>query len=216
MLKKRIIPIQLLDGGRLVKSVRFSGFRDVGNPVTSSRVYNSQTADELVLLDVTREGRDFNKLVSVLSKVAAEVFMPISVGGGVDSLLKAGQLIAEGADKVIINTAYFSQSSLVSEIASVYGRQAIVLSLDVKREGDTWWVYSHFGTQREMSLQDIFSSLDFESVGELLVQSIDCDGEMLGYDIDLYRFCRQYYKGPLVAAGGCGNYQDLADVFFCR
>lgn len=215
MLKHRIIPVELLLDGRLVKSVQFEGFRDVGDPLKSSQVYADQDADELVLLNVGRERRNSADIVPYLEKVVETCFMPIAAGGGVISIEDAAALFNAGADKVVVNSAAYTDKPLLSEIARRYGRQSLVISIDVVRESSGGYqLFSHCGRRRQLlDLDQHIEAVIAAGAGEILLNSIDRDGRMNGYDLDLLEHVRSRCDVPLIICGGAGNYTHLLDAF---
>jgi imidazole glycerol-phosphate synthase subunit HisF len=221
MLKKRIIPIQLLAKGRLVKSVRFDGWRDVGDPVKSSTVYNSQQADELIFLNVERGTRSVQALAEVIERVSKVCFMPLAMGGGIASAEDAAFLILHGADKVVINSAAYAQPDIISRTAERFGAQACVICIDVRFEksplgtGDGRYVlYSDCGRRAQtVTLEDHIRNVMAAGAGEIMIQSIDRDGTMAGFDVPLIDRVMKCSTIPLIAAGGSGNYDHLKDVF---
>ena len=150
MLKRRIIPVQLLLNGRLVKPVQFGEYRDVGNPISSSKVYSSQDADELVFLNIARENRDCRDLVTLIDRVSEVCFMPLTVGGGIDSLEVARDLIRSGADKIVLNSAAYSNPGLITQISRLAGSQAVMVSIDARwrEENQDYVLYSDCGRSR--------------------------------------------------------------------
>lgn len=214
MLKRRIIPVQLLAGGRLVKPVQFGAWRDVGDPVKSSRVYNDQDADELVFLNVDRGERSIEPLLDVLRKVSEVCFMPLSVGGGIRSLDDARRLILSGADKVVVNSIAYAKSAVLTEIAGAFGAQAVICSVDVRREAGSWRCFSGCGGEREgVSLLDHLRSVVEAGAGEILVTSIDREGTMVGYDVELLRQVSGAVSVPVIGHGGAGTYEHLKTAF---
>lgn len=214
MLKKRLIPVELLLEGRLVKSRQFSSFRDVGDPVKSSQVYSDQYADELIFLNIDRLQRGIEPLRRFIRAVSEVVFMPLTVGGGVATPKDAQVLFEEGADKVSVNSAAYSNLSVISEISGHYGTQAVVAAIDVLWDGQTWVCYSNCGREKQqVSLSDHLSSVVSAGAGEVLIQSIDRDGQMQGYDTDLLAYARTIVTVPIIGAGGAGNYEHLSEAF---
>ena len=217
MLKKRIIPIQLLMEGRLVKTRRFSDWRDVGDPVKSSAVYNSQYADELIFLNISRQSRSIDDLKRVIAAVSKVSFMPIAMGGGIQTTSDAAELILTGADKIVVNTLAFRNPDIITETASRFGAQAVIASIDVLRDEESgeYRLMSDRGERREfVKLETHVRSLITAGAGEIMIQSIDQDGMMTGYDIDLVRRVTAVSTIPVIAAGGSGNYQHLKDYFW--
>ena len=214
MLKRRIIPIELLDGDRLIKTVGFSAPRDVGDPVKSSQVYSDQDADELVLLNIAREHRDIAALVDVVARIARECFVPFTVGGGIQCLEDAASLFAAGADKVLVNSATYSQPSLISEIAARYGQQSVVVGIDARSEETGFALFSDCGRVRERaSLADHVATVVDAGAGEIMIQSIDKDGMMNGYDLTMLKLVISLSPVPVIVAGGAGDFMHLKAAF---
>ena len=214
MLKRRIIPIELLDGGRLVKTARFAAPRDVGDPVKSSQVYSNQDADELLLLNIDRGQREVQALIDVLVKIAQECFVPLTVGGGIRNLADATRLFVAGADKVLVNSVAFTQPGLIREIGARYGRQAVVVGIDAKVEKNGYALYSDCGRHQERaSLSEHISTIVAAGAGEIMIQSIDRDGSMQGYDLNLLQSVITLSPVPIIAAGGAGNFLHLKQAF---
>lgn len=216
MLKKRIIPIQLLRDGRLVKTVKFDRWRDVGDPVKSSAVYNSQYADELIFLNIARDDRSVRSLAALIENVSKVCFMPMSMGGGINTAEDAAFLILHGADKVVINSAAYTRSEVISQTAGRFGTQAVILGIDAAWDdtlGD-YVLYSHCGSRaHRIALSEHIESCTRAGAGEIMIQSIDRDGTMQGYDIELIRRTMACSKLPVIAAGGSGNYDHLRAAF---
>ena len=214
MLKKRIIPIQLLSKQRLVKTTKFSTPRDVGDPVMSSKVYSDQDADELILLNIDRFDDSFDTLVSTVEKIAAECFVPFSVGGGISSLRDARRLFSAGADKIIVNSVTFDNPRLITEIAAFAGTQAVVIGIDAKLVNGGYVIYSNGSALAQtISLSDHISRAIGLGAGEIMIQSIDNDGLMQGYDINLIKNVVSQSSVPVIAAGGAGNFAHLNEAF---
>jgi imidazole glycerol-phosphate synthase subunit HisF len=216
MLKKRIIPIQLLMEGRLVKTRRFSDWRDVGDPVKSSAVYNSQYADELIFLNISRQSRSIDDLKRVITAVSKVSFMPIAMGGGIRNASDAAELILTGADKIVINTLAYRSPHIITETASRFGAQAVIASIDALRDEESgeYLLMSDRGERREpVTLETHVRSVIAAGAGEIMIQSIDRDGMMTGYDIALIRRVVAVSTIPVIAAGGSGNYEHLKDLF---
>lgn len=216
MLKKRIIPIQLLNNGRLVKSMEFEGFRDVGDPVKSSSVYNSQFADELILLNVARQHRSITSLLDIIVEISKVSFMPLAIGGGISSTSDAATLIRNGADKVVMNTVAYRQPDVISETANRFGAQAVIVCIDVRwdPQASDYVLYSNCGTTVERpTLEQHIARVVAAGAGEIMVQSIDRDGRMGGFDIDAIKRVMAASPTPVIGAGGSGNYEQLKDAF---
>lgn len=214
MLKRRIIPIELLSGGRLVKTRGFAAPRDVGDPVTSSKVYSDQDADELLLLQIDRENRQVTTLVATVDRIAAHCFVPLTAGGGIRSIENAAKLFAAGADKVLVNTLAYRDPAVLTAISSRFGRQALVIGIDVRFEQDQFVLYSDSGRRREsVSLEAHISAVVAAGAGELMVQSIDRDGMMEGYYLGLVRRVVAASPVPVIAAAGAGHFLHLKEAF---
>ena len=213
MLKKRIIPIQLLSGGRLVKGRNFDNYRDVGDPVKSSHVYSMQDADELILLNI--DGHDcLSDLISLLPKLSEKVFMPISIGGGIRNYNDAAMLKKEGADKVVLNSVTYNNYKIITEIANNYGCQSVSVCIDVREVDSTYLLFSENGhIQHSVSLNEHIESCIEAGAGEIILQSVDRDGSMNGFDASLALVANKYTTTPFILAGGSGDYSHIKDVF---
>lgn len=214
MLKRRIIPIELLSGGRLVKTRGFQNPRDVGDPVKSSKVYSDQDADELMLLQIDREGRQLTALVDAVTRIAEHCFVPLTAGGGIASLDDADGLFAAGADKVLLNSIAFRDHDVLRRIAGRYGSQAVVVGIDVRVEEARFVLYSRCGRQREsVTLNAHVAGIVAAGAGELMIQSVDRDGMMQGYDLDLLRQVVAASPVPVIAVGGAGHFLHIKEAF---
>ncbi|MFQ3190185.1 MAG: cyclase [Paraglaciecola sp.] len=223
MLKKRIIPMMLLLDGRLVKTCQFDTWRNVGDPVKSASVYNSQYTDELVLLNINRELRSITQLAQLIPEIAQVSFMPLAVGGGINCFNDAAYLINQGADKIIINSAAYQKIDLVRQITSKFGQQAVIVSIDVKLDNSTkdnhlskahYQLYSNCGQQLEsISLERHIKQCQEAGAGEFMIQSINHDGMMAGFDIALFQRVMTLAKVPVIGCSGSGNYQHLREAF---
>lgn len=215
MLKRRIIPVQLLLDGRLVKTVRFGDWRDVGDPVKSSAVYNSQYADELIFLNIDRERGSVKPLADLLHAVSEVCFMPLSVGGGVRSFDDAAYLIQNGADKVVINTAAYNDPTILSRVAERFGAQAVVVGIDARLGTDgRYLAVSNCGRDVEAaSIEEHILTCETAGAGEFLIQSINRDGMMEGFDMPLLRLACSTAKVPVIGCGGSGQYNHLKEAF---
>jgi cyclase len=215
MLKVRLIPTLLLKGGRMVKSRQFDNFRDVGDPVSAARIYDAQNADELVFLDIeaSREGR--GSLLPLIQKVSKECFMPLSVGGGIRTFEHAQDLFKNGADKVVINSAVYSNPDLIGQIAESFGQQAVIVGIDVKKlDNGTYTLFSHSGSRLEnVSLQEHLERVCALGAGEIFINSIDRDGMMNGYDLELAKLVHQCVRIPVIISGGAGHFGHLLEAW---
>lgn len=216
MLKKRIIPVQLLINNRLVKTIKFGNYRDVGNPVTSSKIYSASDADELIFLNINRDYRTVEQLLTLIEKVSEVCFMPLSLGGGIKTLKDAELLLKNGADKIVVNSASYRDRTIISQIADRFGTQAVIVSLDTKLNESTkeYQLYSNCGRQLEdISLEQHVKESIEKGAGEIFINSIDRDGTMTGYDIDLIKKVFEYSSVPVIACGGAGNFGHMKDGF---
>jgi cyclase len=213
MLKRRIIPVELLDSGRLVKTVNFDAARDVGDPVKSSKVYSDQDADELMFMQINRAGRDIESLAEIVSEVAAHCFVPLTAGGGIRNIEHARVLFEAGADKVLVNSAAYDNPALITEISDRYGRQAVVVGIDARKEEAGYALYSDCGRKREIpGLFEHISTVIDAGAGELMAQAIHCDGVMKGYDLDFLKLVIDASTIPVIACAGAGNFIHLKEA----
>jgi len=214
MLTKRIIPCLDVKDGRVVKGTSFVQLRDAGDPVELAAFYYQEGADELVFLDIsaTPEGRD--TMVDVVERISREVFMPLTVGGGLRTTSDMRRILKAGADKVSINTAAVLTPKLIQEGAKKFGSQCIVVAIDAKRVGDSqksrWEVYTHSG-QQPTGIDALAWAKQAVALGagEILLTSIDADGHRAGYDIELTRAISEAVTVPVIASGGAGTLEDL-------
>lgn len=214
MLKRRIIPLELMETGRLVKTLQFTAPRDVGDPVKSSHVYSDQDADELVLLNITRAHRDVSALELVVAQIAQESFVPLTVGGGIRCLSDAVRLFSAGADKILLNSAAYVNPGLITEIGELYGRQAVVVGIDVRQEETEFVLFSDCGRKREpISLSDHVAVVVAAGAAEIMIQSINRDGSMTGYDLHLLKTVIDLSPVPVIVAGGAGGFSHLKQAF---
>ena len=213
MLAKRIIPCLDVTNGRVVKGVNFVDLRDAGDPVELATRYNAEGADELVFLDIgaTVEGRQ--TLIEVVEQTARNVFIPLTVGGGVRSVADARTIIRAGADKISVNSAAVNRPELLRELSEEFGSQAVVLAIDARSDGGDWKVYTRGGRQAE--LLDVVQWAQYGEqlgAGEILLTSMDADGMKNGFDLPLTAAVRQSVQLPVIASGGAGTVQHFADV----
>ena len=209
-LAKRIIPCLDVDGGRVVKGVQFVGIRDAGDPVEIARRYDDQRADEITFLDITASSDNRNTMANVVSAVASEVFIPLTVGGGIRQLEDINRMLHAGADKVSINTAAVSRPELVREASSHFGAQCIVVAIDAKQSGKAWKVYTHGGRQRtDIDAVEWARKMAEFGAGEILLTSMDRDGTRDGFDLELTRAVTDAVPVPVIASGGVGELEHL-------
>ncbi|HXG53575.1 MAG TPA: imidazole glycerol phosphate synthase subunit HisF [candidate division Zixibacteria bacterium] len=210
MLAKRVIPCLDVKAGRVVKGVRFVGLRDAGDPVEAARFYDREGADELCFLDITASHENRGILLEVVARTAEQVFMPLTVGGGITQLADIGDLLRAGADKVSINTAAVARPEFVREAAMRFGSQCIVVAIDAKLAGDHWEVFTH-GGRRPTGIDACEWAKRMEEcgAGEILLTSMDRDGTREGYDLELTRAVSERVGIPVIASGGAGNLEHI-------
>ncbi len=212
---RRIIPCLDVTDGRVVKGVEFVNLRDAGDPVELASFYNSEGADELVFLDITASSDSRRTMYDVVERTADEVFIPLTVGGGVRTVHDIRALLSAGADKVSLNTAAIADPALVSDGAEIFGRQCIVVAVDARRrtDGSGWGVYTH-GGRRETGLDamDWIVEVSRRGAGEILLTSMDRDGTRDGYDLELLEAVASAVSIPIIASGGAGTLDHLVEA----
>jgi len=215
MLAKRIIPCLDVTAGRVVKGVNFVNLIDAGDPVEAAKAYNEQGADELVFLDITASSDHRKTMVDVVRRTAEQVFIPLTVGGGIGSVEAMRELLNNGADKISVNTAAVNHPELIAAGAERFGCQCIVLAIDAKADPATgsWKVYTHGGrTRTELDAVEWAKKAVALGAGEILLTSMDRDGTCAGYDIALTRAVSEAVNVPVIASGGAGKLEHLEDV----
>jgi cyclase len=213
MLAKRIIPCLDVANGRVVKGINFVDLRDAGDPVELAARYNEQGADELVFLDVAATVENRTTLVELVARTAREVFIPLTVGGGIRSVDDAKAVIRAGADKVSINSAAVWRPELIRELSEEFGCQAVVLAIDVRRHGEMWRVFTKGGRQaEELDVIEWAQQAEQLGAGEILLTSMDTDGVQTGFDIALTSAVRSAVRVPVIASGGAGALEDFSTI----
>lgn len=228
-LSKRIIPCLDVDNGRVVKGIKFRGVKDAGDPVELAKKYSDQGADELVFLDITATKQDREIMKSMVKKVASVIDIPFTVGGGIKTLADAREILLNGADKVSINTASVKNPELVTELMKIFGRQCVVVAIDVKRnygvddkhtaasgsDKDYYFEVMIYGGSKGTGIDAIQWAKKVEELGagEILLTSIDADGTKNGYDIELTNTICNNVRIPVIASGGCGSSEHMVEVF---
>ena len=216
MFTKRIIPCLDCKDGRVVKGTSFLNLRDAGDPIEVASMYDKAGADEVVFLDITASSDGRNTTVDLVRKVAQRLFIPFTVGGGIRSVDDFKALLREGADMISVNSAAIMNPTLISEAADKFGSQCVVVAIDAKRreDGTGWSVYKN-GGRVDMYMDAIEWAMKAEKLGagEILLTSMDCDGNKSGYDIELTRMVAEHVSIPVIASGGAGNKQHFYDVF---
>jgi len=215
MFRPRIIPVLLLKGRGLVKTIRFSDSRYIGDPINAVKIFNDLGADELVFLDITasREKRSISE--EIVKEIGDEAYMPFSVGGGISSVEQIGSLLSYGAEKVVLNTNAARNVQLIREASAVYGNQSIVVSIDVKKSFfKKINIYLNSGKEKtNLDLIDYVKQVTEAGAGEILINSIDRDGTYQGYDIDLIKEVSKNTALPVIACGGAASLNDMKDAF---
>ncbi len=211
---KRIIPCLDVKAGRVVKGTNFVGLQDAGDPVELAHIYDEEAADELVFLDITASVEQRKAMLDVINRTAGEVFMPLTVGGGISTVLDIRNALNAGADKTSLNTAAVKNPELISEGARLFGSQCIVLAVDAKRIAENKWeVYVNGGrTPTGLDVLAWVKRAVSLGAGEILLTSMDCDGTKNGYDIPLTRAVSEAVQVPVIASGGAGELEHFYDV----
>lgn len=215
MLAKRIIPCLDIDNGRTVKGINFVNIQDAGDPAELAMYYSRQGADELVFLDITATVEKRKTLVELVKKVAAQINIPFTVGGGITSVENAFELLQNGADKISVNSAAFRSPALIKEMADEFGSQCVVLAIDTKKEANgEWYVYLNGGRiKTDLAAIDWAKQAVDLGAGEILLTSMNNDGTKNGFASDITSLFAKEIPVPIIASGGAGNMQHFADVF---
>ena len=215
MFTKRIIPCLDVNDGRVVKGVNFVNLKDAGDPVEVAKAYDAAGADELVFLDITASSDDRKTVVDMVRKVAANVFIPFTVGGGIRTVEDFKMLLREGADKISINSSAINRPQLIQEAAEKFGSQCVVVAIDAKRreDGSGWNIYKN-GGRVDMGMDAVWWAKKAEELGagEILLTSMDCDGTKAGYDLELTRAVADSVSIPVIASGGAGTLEHFYDA----
>ncbi len=214
MFTKRIIPCLDVNKGRVVKGVNFVNLKDAGDPVEIAKAYDAAGADELVFLDITASSEARDTVVDMVRAVAANVFIPFTVGGGIRTVEDFKRLLREGADKISVNSAAIDRPELISEAADKFGSQCVVVAIDAKRRPDGGWnIYKH-GGRLDTGIDAVAWAKKAESLGagEILLTSMDCDGTKAGYDIQLTKTVADAVSIPVIASGGAGTMEHFYDA----
>ena len=215
MLAKRIIPCLDVKDGRVVKGVNFVGIRDAGDPVELAKHYNRQGADEIVFLDITATSDDRKTVADVVERTAAEVFVPLTVGGGIRTLEDFQQLLRAGADKISVNSAAVKDPALISRAAERFGSQCVVLAIDARQRPEGGWEVVTAGGRNPTGLDAVEWAKKGQELGagEILLTSMDADGTKQGFDLPLTKAITAAVSIPVIASGGCGSLEHFAEVF---
>ncbi|MEQ6377755.1 imidazole glycerol phosphate synthase subunit HisF [Bacillaceae bacterium S4-13-56] len=216
MLTKRIIPCLDVKEGRVVKGIQFVNLRDAGDPVELAKVYDKQGADELVFLDISASHEGKETMIDVVREVAAELAIPFTVGGGIRTLEDMKRVLRAGADKVSLNTAAIENPSIIKEGSDFFGKQCIVVAIDAKFEPEEskWYVYTHGGRKKsQYELIEWVRKIEELGAGEILLTSMDQDGEKKGFDLPLLKAVQEIATIPVIASGGAGSAEHFVDAF---
>ena len=212
MLKNRIIPCLDVKNGRVVKGINFIDLKDAGDPVEQAKIYSDGGADEICFLDITASNENRNTIYDVVKKTSKKCFVPLTVGGGVRSIEDINKLLNCGADKVSINTAAVQNPKIVMESSLKFGSQCIVVAIDAKKDANSWKIFTHGGRNKtDIDTIKFAKQMEEYGAGELLVTSMDRDGTQKGYDIDLMQKISETVNIPVIASGGVGNLDHLAE-----
>ena len=214
MLRPRVLPALLLQGGRLVKTVRFRKPRYVGDPINAVRIFNEKEVDELIVIDIDAGGAGVSIPLKLITRIAGECFMPMTYGGGIRTLDQIAEIMAAGVEKVSINRAAVADRGFVARAAKRFGSQSIVVSIDVRRRLFGQYEICVDGGRRRAGLEPVSLALELESegAGEILLTSINQEGTMTGYDVDLVRRVASAVSIPVIACGGAGSIDDVIGV----
>jgi cyclase len=210
MLTKRIIPCLDVKEGRVVKGINFLGLKDAGDPVDNAKMYEAEMADELCFLDITASHERRKTIIKVVEKVANEVFMPLTVGGGIKTIKDIREILLAGADKITVNTTAIESPEFIKEASDTFGSQCICLAIDAKRRGDGFEVFT-YGGRKPTGVDAVQWAKNAERLGagEILLTSMDRDGTKVGYDIELTRAISEAVNIPVIASGGVGTLEHL-------
>ena len=210
MLKKRIIPCLDVKDGRVVKGINFVDLIDAGNPVEQAKFYSENGADEICFLDISASLEERDTIINIVEKTAEEVFIPLTIGGGIKSINNIQSLLRAGADKVSINSAAISDPNIIKESSKFFGSQCIVVAVDVKKIGNNWMVYSHGGTiNTDIEALSWIKKAERLGAGEILLTSMDRDGTKKGFDLDILSEANKILNIPVIASGGVGTIEHF-------
>ena len=213
MFRPRVIPCLLLKDKGLVKTIKFKDPTYVGDPMNAVKIFNDAKADELVFLDITATNEGRTPDIDIIKNIGEEAFMPFAVGGGINKIEQVQALINAGAEKVVINTAAVENPAFLSEIAEIFGRQSVVVSLDVKKNNGAYTIVTNSGEkEHNLDLIDTVKLMESSGAGEIIINSIDKDGTQEGYDLELIKMVSQEVQIPVIAIGGAGSYEDLTEA----
>ena len=214
MLKKRIIPILLSKGDILIKDKNFNHNRCIGSVLPIIKIYNMRQVDELIFLDIIATNNNKEPDYNIIKEISKFCFVPLTVGGGIKNIEQIRNLLKSGADKVSINSAAYIDHQFIKDAISIFGSQCIIISVDVKKINNQYICFSHSGTiMTQYTLIEWLNIIKNWNIGELLITSIDNDGLMIGYDIELINITKNIIDIPIIISGGCSSYNDMLKVF---
>ncbi len=214
MLTKRVIPCLDVHDGRVVKGVNFVNLQDAGDPVEIAKAYNKSGADEIVFLDITASSDKRNIMLEVVEKTAEQIFIPLTVGGGIRTVEDFRRILKVGADKISINSSALNNPTLISEAAWKFGSQCVVVAIDAKKNNENSWNTYINGGRKDFGIDAVEWAVKAQELGagEILLTSMDCDGTKQGYDIDLTKAVSEAVNIPVIASGGAGTLEHFAEV----
>lgn len=214
MLRSRIIPCLLLHNNGLTKTEKFGPGKYIGDPINAVKIFNEKEVDELMFLDIDKSVNNESPDFDLIQKIADESRMPICYGGGIKNADQAKKIIEMGIEKIAISSIFFETPDVVDEISGIIGAQSVLLVLDVRKKkfSNDYVVYTHNGKQRIGSLKEILKNIEEQDFGELVINSIDRDGTLIGYDFDLVKICRDLTDKPITALGGASSLDDIASL----
>ena len=213
MLKKRVIPILLIQDGLIKKPIKFKNPRTIANPVSIVRVFEERQVDELVLLDISKTNEEEDVDLMLIKKLSEELYVPFSYGGGINSIEIMVKIINAGAEKIVLNTASIENPQLIREGSKIFGSQCIVVSIDVRHNGDFYEVFTHSGKKATgINIIDHMKTMQNNGAGEFLINSIDHDGQMKGFNMDLFGRIKKVVNLPIIAAGGASCLDDFISI----
>lgn len=211
MLKKRIIPVLTFDGRSLVKTIQFSKIRTVGNPIQTARVFNTRNVDELVFIDIkaTTENRKIN--LQLVKKIIDECYMPVTIGGGINSIEDISKLLNIGADKILLNDALISDPKFVSNAVNYFGSQCISASIDVFKSNAQYFIRNNYN--QKLLASEFLKKIKNLNIGEIILNSVNCDGVMKGFDLEISKLFSNEFDCPVITIGGAGNLTHFEDLY---
>lgn len=214
MLARRIIPCLDMKNGKVVKGVKFQNLREVGHPPDLAKIYEEQGADEVTFLDISASLEGRGTMLNIVSETAKKLFVPLCVGGGIGSVEDVRAVLNAGADKISLNSAAVKDPDVITRCAENFGKQCIVVAIDVKKDGKNWYVHTHGGTRRtELEAVAWAKKVEDLGAGEILLTSMDADGVKTGYDIPITEAIADEVSIPVIASGGCGKIEHIYEVF---